>query len=129
MYCEFCAKVFDENDKMLDAFIGSKFKTAPCKSTILVCKEADRFVKIQILRGDINLNSIYYAILQDIDIDSLFTKTDFSHQPEHKLCIIRGIIDTFIQIKATHIAKMATYGLHKEKLRNRLLKLIHNHGQ
>lgn len=127
--CELCKNVFAENKKINKAFNTSKFKSNPCESTFYICKEADRFLKFQLLTNDINFNTVYYAIFQQIDIEGLFTETDFSHDNIHKLYLIRGIVDAFIQIKGTYIAKTATFDIHQNQLRFKLKKLIHYYGQ
>lgn len=128
--CEQCKNVFAENKKTNKTAIDtSKLKNIPCESTFSICKEADRFLKGQLLTNDINFNTVYYAIFQQIDLENLFTDTDFSHDNMHKLYLIRGIVDVFIQIKGTYIAKTTTFDLHQNQLRFKLKKLIHYYGQ
>lgn len=122
--CEPCKNVFNENQK-----INKAVKQKPCESTFSICKETDRYLKFQLLNDDIKINTIYYAIFQQLDVNLLFPDTDFSHDSSHKLHLIRGIIDAYIQIKGTHLAKTATFGLHQQQLRFKLRKLIHYHGQ
>lgn len=129
MYCDSCANVFKQNIKLNSAYSSSKLKNSPCLSTYILCKNADRYLKLQLLKGDIDFSVIYYAILQEIDVEALFDQTDFTHEPDHKISLIRGIIDSYIQIKGTHIAKTATFELHEERIRNKLNKLIHVYGQ
>lgn len=129
MYCDGCRNVFNENNKVQRAFTNLKFKNKPCVSTFDICKEADRFIKMQLLNGSINFNLVYYAIFQQIDVENLFTQTDFCHEPDHKLALIRGIIDSYIQIKGTYIAKKANFEMHPKAFRIRFKKLLHVFGQ
>lgn len=129
MYCDGCRNVFNENNKIHRAFTNLKFKNKPCQSTFAICKETDRYIKMQLLNGSINFVSIYYAIFQQIDVENLFSQTDFAHKPDHKLALIRGIIDSYIQIKGTYIAKHANFDMHPNQLRIRLKKLLHVFGQ
>lgn len=123
MYCDACSDVFNREDKLHGTLSN------PCVSTYNICKEVDRFLKVEMLRGDINFQTMYYTIIQQVDVENSFTATDFTHQPDHKLYLIRAIIDTYIQIKGTFIARNETAALHKNKYRHRLNKLIHFYGQ
>lgn len=127
MKCSLCQNVFDENRKVGRAFLFSK--KVPCESTFIICNTADRLLKYELLKDNSNFKTIYYAIFQEIDFENLFTETDFKHNSVHKLFLIRGIIDVFVQIKGTYLAKTATLDLHKNQLRSRLKKLIHFYGQ
>lgn len=128
-YCQECANVFDQNRKVENAFINRKYQEKPCIDTFKICQETDRFLKLRLLTGEINFNTIYLAIFQNIDIDSLYAGTDFSHDEEHKLYLVRTITDAFIQIKATYIAKTTTLDCHTSFIRSKFHKLIHFRGQ
>lgn len=129
MYCEGCAAVFDENPKTQNAFINSRSSEFPCIDTIKICKEADRYLKLRLLTGEINFSTIQYAIFQQIDIDTLYSNTNFSHDEDHKLYLVRSITDAFIQIKGSYIAKSSTLELYDKLVRSKFHKLIHFHGQ
>lgn len=128
MYCDTCAKVFIQNKKLTNILGNSQFES-PCISTYIICREVDRFLKIELLRGDLKFSTVYCAILEQVDVANLFTATDFSHHHDHKLYLIRAIIDTYIQIKGTYIAKRETFAIHKKSIRQKLNKLIHFYGQ
>lgn len=78
MYCQGCKNVFNENNKIQRSFTSLKFRNKPCISTFVICKEADRFLKMQLLNGTINFNSIYYAIFQQIDVKMFLHKQTFA---------------------------------------------------
>lgn len=131
LYCRFCENIFSENEKMQNAFTGSKIPQKPCSSTFQICKEADRFLKLQVLRGEFRFDVFYEAICNRMDVERLYTKTDFSHNFEHKLYLIRSIVNVYIQIKGTFLARSAVASNQKpsDPHRNQLRKLIHNHGR
>lgn len=118
--CLMCQQVFRENRRGAENL---------CQSTFEICKNTDRFLKPEILKGTINFNVIYHEILQNIDIDSLYHNTDYTDHFEHKIYLIRFIIDEFIRIKGTYIAKTVTFKEHENILRVRLHKLLHFLGQ
>lgn len=88
--CELCKTVFAENQK-----INKAVKKKPCESTFSICQESDQFLKFQLSNDDMKMNTIYYAIFQQLDINLLYPDTDFSHDSSHKLYLIRGIIDAY----------------------------------
>lgn len=128
--CSLCKRVFDENiDKAECVPVNSMSIKKSCQSTFLICKQTDRFLKVDLLKGDINFTVIYHEILQNLDFDSLYSETDFSHHYDHKIFLIRFVVDEYIKIKGTHIAKTLTLNEHKKVLRVRLHKLLHYLGQ
>lgn len=127
--CTHCIQVFNSCQKVESSFFGSNFVQRPCSSTYKICKETDQFLKLQLLKGNININTIYYSILNNIDIEQMFNDSDFSSHATHKLYLIRTVVDGYIQIKGSFIARTATQDLHAEKFRFKLRKLIHFYGQ
>lgn len=65
---------------------------------------------------------------QEIESNQLFTSTDFSHNTKHKYFIIRAIVDAYVQIKGSYIAKTANLAIHKGE-RNNYRKHIHRTGE
>lgn len=128
-YCDDCIKAFNENDKLQNCFVGRNFNQKPCISTYKICKETDRFFKVQFLKQKRYFNAAYYAIAQRLNIKSLYANTDFSHNLNHKLCLIEMVINAYIQIKGTYIARQANFTREQENLRAKLHKLIHFYGQ
>lgn len=74
---------------------------------------------------------IYSHVLSSIRVDDrypiYFDKDD--HEPEHKNYLIKHIMDEYIRIKCTSIAKMETINMQKRYLRNKYRKIIHFKGQ
>lgn len=127
--CDECINVFKICAKVERAFDKPKSDQKPCQSTYAICKETDGFLKLCLLNGNINFNTIYYTILNNIDADQLFKEADFSRHPEHRLYLIRAIIDAYIQIKGTFMARTATLDMHTTQFRWKFNKLIHFYGQ
>lgn len=131
--CLECTKVFGQNRKTDVPFTCTQYEKTPCSSTFEICAIADRFIQLELMDGSIHFNLIYQAIFEHLNKDTLFENTDFSsHLPnetDHKIDIIRSIIDVYVHIKATYVAKNATRDAHSALLRNNLRKLVHNYNQ
>lgn len=124
--CEACIKVFDECKKAGNVF---RVKQSPCVSTYNICKEADRFIRLELLKGNINFKTIYYSIINNIPVEQLYEEADFSRHAEHNFFLIRAVIDLYIHMKGTFIARNATKELHSKLVRHKFRKLIHFFGQ
>lgn len=127
--CTICSNIFTQNEEVPEAYITHTFSKKPCIGTFKVCKAADRFLKIELISENKNFGIFYHAISDAIDFESLFPYTDFNHNKEHLFYIVKLIIDAFIQIKCTHIAKTITLDQQTKILRTKLRKLIHQQGQ
>lgn len=124
--CVQCKHIFDENTHKIDNVHGSS--ESACYSTFLICKQVEQFMKIDLLK-QIEIEVIYHEIFQNLDFDSLYSDTDFTEHSEHKVYFVHYIIDEYIRIKATNMAKIATLKEHDKLLRARLHKLMHYLGQ
>lgn len=122
--CSKCQEVFDENTQKAVCVAAG-----PCESTFSICKQANRFLKEELLNGTVDFNVIYHEILINLDLDTLYEKTDFSAHSDHKIFLIRYIVDECIRIKGIHIAKTVTLKIHEKSLRVKLHKLLHYFGQ
>lgn len=128
MYCDGCKNVFEENDKIEKTFIGSKLLIKPTCSTFEVCREVDRFIKFQLMRGNISHDLILAGIWNRLQLENLFPKTNFNHDSGHKLYLVRSIIDVYIQIKSCYVARKLTEDVQKELLRSKFRKIIQFQG-
>lgn len=126
--CTLCKKIFDENTHKVDIFEGTEFKARPCYSTFVICKQSACLLNEEILKGDIDLKIIQNEIFVVLKFSSLYDLTDFTEHLDHKEYIVRYIIDEFIRIKATNIAKKATFKEHEKSLRVKVHKLVHYLG-
>lgn len=128
-YCSECKDVFSENIKLRGRSISSKFKEQPCSDTYNICKEVDRFLHLKFLTGQIKYATIHYTIMRNICLETLFCKTDFRHSFNHKLYLIRTIIDCYIQIRCTYLVKCSTLNSQDKFLRSKFRSLLHFRGQ
>lgn len=126
--CLLCKQIFCENPKKTGN-ASSKTTEMPCYSTFCICKQTERFLKIDLLKGSFSFDVIYHEILQNLNFDTLYDKTDFSQHFEHKIFLVRYIVDEFIRIRGVHMARTATLKEHKKSLRIKLHKLLHYLGQ
>lgn len=128
-YCEECLNVFNDNEKVPGRCISSKFKQQPCRDTYKICREVDRFLSLKLLTGRIKFSTIHYTIMRNLDLNSLYSKTDFTHSVNHKLYLVRTIIDCYIQIKCTYLAKCSTLNTQNNFVRSQFVSLLHYRGQ
>lgn len=126
VYCEECKGVFDRERKVSTTLATDE---APCLSTFEICKKADRFLKLKLLKGTVDFKTIPYAILESIEVEDLFNESDFNHQPDHKLFLIREIVEVFVQIKGSFLAKSSTLVSQKKFIRTAYRKQVHVLGQ
>lgn len=129
MYCQECSNIFSENPKVQNSFESSKLIGKPCIDTVKVCTEADRYLKLRFLTGEINFATIQYAIFQKINFETLYPNTNFLHNEDHKLYFVRSIVDSYVQIKGSYMAKYSTLKSHATFIRSKFHKLIHFRGQ
>lgn len=129
IYCEYCKNIFMENAEMQNVYIGSKLKKKPCQSTFEICKTANRFLKLRLLSNQTSFTQIHAGISSCLDIGQLFPSTDFSHDFEHKIYFVKAIVDIYVQIKGTFLAKTISLNTHKDLIRSKMRKLIHVYGQ
>lgn len=127
--CKHCVSVFDTCVKVEESFFTGKFSKKPCQSTYIICKETDKFMKIELLKGNIKYYTIYYTILNNIDIEQMFIQSDFKLHPSHRLYLIRAIVDGYIQMKGLQLAKEATQTLHPTNPRYAYKKNVHFMGK
>lgn len=123
--CALCKNIFDENVCKADMFEGTKYNARPCYSTFVICKQSSRFLKEELIKSDVDMKVIHSEIFQLLNFASLFDLTDFSQHSDHKEYFVRYIINEFIKIEATNIAKKVTLKEHEKSLRVKLHKLMH----
>lgn len=125
--CAECSAVLKENDLSGLHFFKSKKTTVPCKSTVDICIVANRFVKM--FENDTNFNYKFMInkILQNIDFDTIYPKS-VEHEAGHMYYFVRFIIEEYVRIRLTYIAKTKTLSNQKKFLRNRWKNEVKRHG-
>lgn len=74
--------------------------------------------------------SIFYKqVLENVLFDNLFTFVDFSHDITHKAQYILLIIDEYIRMHATYLARISTIQLHSKIFGKTFEKLKQFAGQ
>lgn len=146
--CEACVETFIQNELMDDSFIRFKARKTniiqPCRSTYEICKFIDNFLKYHEDKS-ITFRAATTKILGTIDFNSLYPETNFFNhsgimeslvenhktniRKNHKYDFVKQIVELYIKLKATHIAKCITSKSHDESVRHFYKKLIHLAGQ
>lgn len=125
--CADCAKVFKENI-LSDIDLMKTHKTrVPCKSTVDICIVASKYADVFQNRRELKYQSLIYAILRNIDFDSLYTNSS-EHQDGHMLYLVKFIIEQFLRLKFTSIARTATIANQRVFLRNKFKNIIKELG-
>lgn len=129
-YCNDCKFVLCENEK-IDSFAVGSNRSNPCRSTFLICKTVDRFLKLYQpgKKTSFNFNVIYYYIFKEIDFNKMYTNSNFEHEIEHKHHFIKCVVDLYIQFKTNQIAHRSTLQDYPIIIRNQLTRMIHFYGQ
>lgn len=127
--CEHCVAVFDTCARIDESLFRQIFTKRPCKSTYTICREVERFMKLELLKGNVKFNTIYYAVLNNIQIEQMFNECDFRLHSSHKLYLIRAVVDGYVRLKGNYLAKEATRKMHPTNLRYIYKKNIHFLGK
>lgn len=122
--CDFCYKVFEDNDKMHAAYSSSMY-SVPCRSTYDICKKADEFLKVQLFKESFKPHVMCCAIISNLNVEYLYAKSNFIQHPDHKLFLIKFIIQEYIRMKGVYLAKKISSELIVERVRRKFRKLIH----
>lgn len=127
--CELCKEVLRSQQKISQTFLNSKRTIKPSQSTFDVCSTAEHFFKIELLKGQFKLITIQRAILSSLDYGTLYESDCFFHHSEHKLYLLKHIMNEYVRIKGVYLAKTYNFKQNQEFLRQKLTKLILNCNQ
>lgn len=131
--CEFCSKIlpdiFEENEKSGIVFAPNKNDRNPCRSSVKICEISNRCLHREAFRISFNYSGLIHSIEDQINVTELYENSDFSHNPDHKIDLIRYMIGEFVRIRATYMAKKITLNEQKTLLRRNNLKSTHFAGQ
>lgn len=127
---EQCRNIFKTStDKIDGIFYENGIAQRPTNSTVKIC---EIIYKIFIIYNDIfnfDYSKIYKEILRAIPFEGLYTHIDFSHNLEHKSQFILLIVDEYIRIHATYLARLTTIQIHSKIFGKSAQKLKHFLGQ
>lgn len=122
-----CQFVLTRNDKVTDLSISDDL-TQPCISTLYVCKVTNILFNLTRNRISFNYEQLVEKIMQTINFNYVF-ESYFECDLSHKLGFVMYIVEEFIRLQATYIAKNVTLIEQKIICRKFLQKLIHYRGQ
>lgn len=107
--CELCAQILNENEKItVVGFPASRHTMVPCISTYYVCETAHQILESQKLSIDFDYAKISNDVLAKIQMNSVFQCTDFSRHSTLKIAFVFYIIETYIRMWATFVARKVT---------------------
>lgn len=128
--CNECKQVFSVNEKISDCCIKSAKINTPCVSTVLICKIADKYMRVfKTSIVHFNYQLIYQRIFEDVNFQTIYEKSFESCHESHKQYFVKFIIEEYMRMIATYMAKEFTLNQSKLFLRKKLRKTIHVHGQ
>lgn len=90
--CQLCRNVFRQNEVVHEAFLSSKHTRKACQSSFEICRTADHFLKLDLLKGQFSFELIRNSILSSLNIDGLYPNSDFSEHLHGKLELIESIL-------------------------------------
>lgn len=134
IHCKKCLLVFAEDESVEDELVNMKMKSTkllpPAKSTVQICIATERAMKKYNYEAG-KYNQMQNDVLTSLDIDVLFWMSDFDTHKEndHKIHLIKLIIEMYTKKKQDYISKCNTLGQHDVFLRSKLKKIIHFKGQ
>lgn len=123
--CE-CVNVLKLNEKVSGLTVGETI--APCLSTLYACKIANTCFNQCRNQLTFNYDALLIRVLECLDFENIFTDY-FMCDESHKIGFIKYIVEEFIRLQATYIAKNITLVEQKVMCRNFLKKKIHFLGQ
>lgn len=115
--CKDCFRVFSEDLSVDDDFVQLKMKTnklnAPAQSTVDICKATEISMR-EFNYETGRFNQIQESVLLKLNIDDLFWASDFNTHPEenHKIRLIKLIIEMYIKKKQDYISRCNTLAAH-----------------
>lgn len=116
--CELCVSVLNEDFKVVGDLVENALTQRPCISTFLICKCTHNIFRIRSKEKNFNYKSVLNSIWNSIEYDEMFKNSNFTHDPYHKKCFVDYIIDEYVRIYGTYIAKNKTLELQQKMLRN-----------
>lgn len=114
-----CINIFKDNEKIDGDFINNNTTQRPCSSTFMICKYTHLFFDKYKEDPDFNYRFILSQIKKSLSTEILFEYSDFSHCPTHFIDFIETIIDEYVRLYGTYIAKCLTLEQYQIMLRAR----------
>lgn len=117
--CCYCEEVFNE-EKIDGAFIDNDITQRPCKSTYIICKHVHEIFDEGRQDANFNYQNILNSIKFALSHVCLFGDA-FNHEEGHfhKECFINSVIDEYVRIYGTYVARCITLEQQQLMLRSK----------
>lgn len=126
--CVLCKGVFQQNEPVDKAYTAANHTRRACQSTMDICKTADYFLKLDILKGQFSFSLIQESIISSLNIEGLYPSTNFFEHEHPKIDLIKSILTEYIRYKGNHIATVSALEI-EDNIRRKLSRLIVNKNQ
>lgn len=90
--CNLCKNVFAQNEKLHQAFTSESHSSTACKSTFEICRSADYFLKLDMLKGQYGFELIFQFIMLSLNVDCLYEYTEFEEHAHEKISLVKQIL-------------------------------------
>lgn len=115
-YCTFCQTVLQTNEK-IDPIDMTLLDWIPCKSTLSICKNAERYFKLYDVRSNskprYDFKVLYCLIFRSLDFNALYVNSKFECDINHKYQFIKCVVGQYISIRAAQFSQDITLQQHK----------------
>lgn len=117
---EACQNIFSNNEDKIEGIFFETLKVQrPTKSTVQICELVYKFfTTIENRICGFDYKAFYGKVINSIPFENLFRNIDFSHERKHKSMLILIIIDEYVRLHATYIARKMTLDTHSVVLGN-----------
>lgn len=122
--CGDCQECFSDNENIPEIF-ACELDWTPCQSTFDICKTAHKYIQHLSEDYTYTFDKAKNDILREFNEETAYPKTNFEGHEDHKGFIIDFIVEYYINIRATYIAKTVTLKEQTMLMRNKLRKLTH----
>lgn len=126
---EVCKTIFEENEKINGEFVNNPETQKPCQSTLIIAKYTHEAFDETMKTGHFKYAKLHQMISERIMYEDFYPLTDFVHNFEHKNYLIGFIVDEYIRVYATYVAKCLTMEHQQLLTRTRNRKITHFKGQ
>lgn len=128
-HCRDCLSVFDDDEK-IETLSAHLLSHKPCISTMNICKVAEKFFKLyEVQKANYDFKVIYCLIFRSMNFDSLFSKSAFDCDVNHKYQFIKCIVGQYITIRANQTSKQYTLQRHPKLVRQQFNQFVNLKGQ
>lgn len=125
--CQECSKIvrhiFMEQDSVQHVQRRAR------QSTVDIGQVCNDLLRIHSFKIDFSYAELLRFINESHYSMDLFPEADFDHNHEHKSDLIQLIVEEFVRLRATYIAKKISLNEKKKMLRRKNLKSVHQAGE